>query len=454
MQSSPSHPTIFSKSSQLYGAVLVGLVHLLFAGPATAQSWPQFGGPTANFQLSLPELNRDQWSIEKVWQQSIGSGKSSLVSSQEQLFVAFRRELKLPPQAGGYEEGLVALDLKTGNPQWEYIDACVELKDQESFSGDPRAPQATPVLNETRVFSLGFTGILVAVDQKTGKRIWKQDLVAELQAPPVQFGFSGSPILWRDNLLVLAGGPSAGLICCRQSDGAIVWKAPLDNASYATPVLTTLAGVSQVLVVTTERLVAIDPSNGERLWAFDLPESGLTNVPQPLNWSDDRVLLAGQGINGTTMLKLTRSVKQWQVEPIWQTSKSKFFYNNWLSWDKEFVLGCTENGVTLINPSDGNELGRFRLAANGNAVRLNERQLLICSGKGTVSLVERLESGFQEVARWPALNERVWAAPTIIDANSFALRGGDQVALFRFQANGSIANQLEEPKLFPFATVK
>ena len=311
---------------------------------------------------------------------------------------------------------------------WDYRWDAGWLEDQEAFGGKSRAPQATPLVHEDRVVVLGFTGWLHCLDRKTGRAIWKRNLVETFEAEPVQFGFSASPIIHEGQLMVLAGGQAGGLVAMDLQTGESLWNVPCEEASYATPLVFEVNGSSQIVFVTRTDIVGVDPTTGAERWRYGLPKPGMTNVPTPLPLGPGRLAVSGQGIGGTLELVVSRRGEDWQVTEGWRT-RSEFFYCNWLRMG-ERILGCNGDLLLALDGNTGERLARWRGFRDANLIGLGDRYVIV-DGEGVLSLAEESPAGLQLLARYEVLDERCWA-PASISAGQLYCRGGDTVVCLTF----------------------
>jgi hypothetical protein len=78
------------------------------------------------------------------------------------------------------------------------------------------------------------------------------------------WGFSSSPLVVDDRVIVYGGGASGkSLLAYRLNSGDLIWTAAAGQSSYSSPQLTTLAGKSQCLMLHDFGLSAVDPATGE-----------------------------------------------------------------------------------------------------------------------------------------------------------------------------------------------
>ncbi|MCU0941914.1 MAG: outer membrane protein assembly factor BamB [Hydrogenophaga sp.] len=108
-----------------------------------------------------------------------------------------------------------------------------------------------PVVAGGRVFAASTAGVVAAIDQGTGRDVWRLDLRTRLAAGVGSDGQTAA-VVTADNLLLAL------------SDGAQRWRVRLTARSYTPP----LVAGGRVFVLTADRTVtAYDAANGARLWA-------------------------------------------------------------------------------------------------------------------------------------------------------------------------------------------
>ncbi|MEM8668489.1 MAG: hypothetical protein AAGG48_13305 [Planctomycetota bacterium] len=129
---------------------------------AHSNDWNQFGGPNANFRLA-PTTSLESRPIQprRVWQRSLGAGLSPVTVADELILVC-HLDADDP-----LRETVTALDRGTGETIWSHSYDIKKLEKQEAFGGRNRSPQATPVIFQDRVITLGFTGWVHALERAT-----------------------------------------------------------------------------------------------------------------------------------------------------------------------------------------------------------------------------------------------------------------------------------------------
>jgi hypothetical protein len=64
-------------------------------------------------------------------------------------------------------------------------------------------------------------------------------------------GYTAAPVIEGDRLFACAGGTNgAGVVCVEKQTGKVLWRSQNDRASYAAPIIATMAGTKQLICFT------------------------------------------------------------------------------------------------------------------------------------------------------------------------------------------------------------
>ncbi|NIP87222.1 MAG: PQQ-binding-like beta-propeller repeat protein, partial [Planctomycetales bacterium] len=238
-----------------------------------AWDYPRFLGSDGRATIRNLPLATD-WATDPprlLWRQPIGAGWSA--------FSVVGDYAVTQEQRGAYEL-VVCYELQSGRIIWSHQD---EARFYEVLGGV--GPRATPTIDGPRVYTQGATGILNCLELASGRRIWKRDIITENSAPQIQWGRSGSPLVVDQMVVVSAGGPAGkSLVAYDKRSGERIWSGGDDVASYASPVVATLAGQRQVVILNEDQVRGHRLEDGQPLWSFPWPgNSGAdANTSQPV----------------------------------------------------------------------------------------------------------------------------------------------------------------------------
>ena len=258
-----------------------------------AADYPQFLGVDRIAHVEGVRLARN-WSIDPpklLWRRPVGRGWSGFAVSGN---------AAVTHEQHSAEERVVRYELSTGRVEW----ASRELAHYtNALAGE--GPRATPTIRDGRVYAMGGTGLLTVLDLDSGELLWKRDVFRDSGGNVPTWGKSDSPLLLDDDELVVVGAGSA-LSAYRAKDGEPAWSVSDVSPAYGSPLVTTLAGVRQIVSFNADSLTGHDPEQGTVLWRVGWPRQQ-PNVAQPLILPGDRVLAsAGYGVGASSPVKKSR----------------------------------------------------------------------------------------------------------------------------------------------------
>jgi outer membrane protein assembly factor BamB len=378
--------------------------------------YPQYLGVNRDAVVPGARVARD-WSAHPprlVWRRRVGAGWSGF---------AVKDAIAVTQEQRGEKEMIVAYNLADGSPKWAHGDAAHY---DTTVAGE--GPRATPTISRGRVFTLGSTGILNALDLATGRSLWRRTIGPDNDAPEPDWGRSSSPLAVDDLIVVSAGGSNGrSLVAYQRDTGEPVWRAGDDAASYSSPHLATLAGVRQILILNQSTVFSHDPSTGRVLWQHAWPRMQ-PSVAQPLLLPNDRVLFsAGYGI-GSRMLQIARDDRgELQATMLWESTRLKAKFTN-LVVHGGFVYGLDDGVLVCLDPATGERRWKGGRYGHGQVILAGDR-LLVQSEEGELVLVEPNPQEHRELARVTMFTQKTWNPPALA-GRYLLVRNDVEAALF------------------------
>ncbi len=381
--------------------------------------WPGFRGPARDGVVRGVQIETD-WSQKppvQLWRRPIGPGWSSF---------AVRGDLIYTQEQRGDDEVVSAYNLKTGDPAWRHRDAA---RFWESNAG--AGPRGTPTVHNGRVYTLGATGILNALDADTGVVIWSRNAATDTDVEVPYWGVAGSPLVTDDVVIVAVSGRLAGYDV---ATGKERWLGPTGGAGYSSPHLMTIAGVPQVLLLRGSRTISVAPADGKLLWEHTwVPGVGIV---QPAVISDGEVLISvGDAMGGLGVRRLTiaRGSTGWTVEERWTSRGLKPYFSDFVIHEGK-AYGFDGSILASIDLATGERKWKGGRYGNGQLVLLREQDvLLVISEEGELALVGATSDKFTEIARFNALDAKTWNHPVLV-GDVLLVRNGEEMAAFRLPA--------------------
>jgi outer membrane protein assembly factor BamB len=385
-----------------------------------AFDWPGFRGRQRDGIVRGVQIATD-WSRTpplEFWRRPIGPGWSSFAVLGNLFYTQEQR---------GADEIVSCYNLTTGKPVWRHRDTA---RFYESNGGP--GPRGTPALSNGRVYTHGATGIVNALDASTGAVLWSRNSSADTGAKMPGWGFSSSPLVVNDVVVVASSGR---LIAYEIATGMPRWKGPVKGGSYSSPQLMTIAGVPRILMLTGTGAMSVSPDDGTLLWQNDWE-----GVPilQPAQTEDGDVLIASgdmMGGMGVRRLSVKHGASGWTVEERWTSRGLKPYYSD-LVVHKGYAYGFDGNILSCIDLQNGERKWKGGRYGQGQLVLLRDQDMLLVeSEEGELALVKASPEQFTEVTRFPAIEGKTWNHPVFV-GDMLLVRNGEEMAAFKFLLAG------------------
>lgn len=368
------------------------------AGGVDRYDYHQFYGPGRDSTLAGPRLARD-WKAHppvELWRREVGEAWSSF---------AILDGAAVTQEQRGDLETVVRYDLESGRQVWVHSDRVALVT---TVGG--RGPRATPTIVDRRVYSLGATGILNCIELETGRVVWSRDVVEENDVRLADYGLPSSPLVVGDLVVIQLAQAERSLLAYRRSNGKLVWRAGTDVGSYSSPILATLAGMRQILVVNKRSIAGHLPESGRLLWQEDWPEGG-DKVTPPLLVEPNRVLVsAGYGA-GSRLLQIRAQPGGLRSEEVWRSPRLKSKFAS-MALHQGTVYGLDDGVLTALDLATGQRRWKKGRYGHGQMILVGD-VLLIQTEQGAVVLVEASPDEHRELARLDALDGKTWNPPAL-----------------------------------------
>jgi outer membrane protein assembly factor BamB len=305
---------------------------------------------------------------------------------------------------------------------WRHRDA---VRFYESNGGP--GPRATPTLSHGRVYTLGATAVLNALDAGNGNVVWSRNAASDTGRKIPDWGIASSPLVVDDIVVVAVSGTLAAY---DRATGKPRWVGPQHGGSYSSPQLVTIDGVAQILLLSAPGVVSVAPADGTLLWEYSW-EGGA--IVQPALTADGGVLINAMSMMGglgTRRLAVAHDEGGWTVEERWTSNGLKPYYNDFVVHNGH-AFGFDGNILACIDLQDGKRKWKGGRYGNGQLVLLADQDLLlVVTEDGELALVKATADQFTEVARAPALDAKTWNHPVLV-GDVLLVRNGQEMAAFR-----------------------
>jgi outer membrane protein assembly factor BamB len=284
-----------------------------------AQQWDQWRGPARDGVLpAVPAPDAWPERFSRAWAVEVGEGYASPVLAGSRVFVHGRQDPR---------ETLTAIDAATGEVVWrQEYDAPYDRNSYARTMG--KGPNATPLVADGLVFTLGATAVLIAWDADTGREQWRKDFSSVVDFSKLFCGTAASPLMAHGLLVVQVGSDVHGgvIVGLDPSTGEPRWEWRGPGPGYASPARIDVGGSSQIVTLTNESIVGLDARTGRELWTTPFANAWHENIATPI-WTGD-LLVASNKEQGTVAYQLVEDGGTWVAREVWRSQAASLYMSS------------------------------------------------------------------------------------------------------------------------------
>ncbi len=214
---------------------------------------------------------------------------------------------------------VICLSADTGEPIWQ-TPLC-RAGDKDDYStGWGAGPRSTPTVDGEQIFVLSDIGVLAALSTE-GDLQWSTDLVADHGGEIPDWGYSESPLVDGNRVVVTPGGTNF-MIAVNRNSGEKIWssKGASDVAQYVSIMKGTVGSTTYYVTASKPGLLAFDASSGRQLFRNGATGNGIAVIPTPIVIENQIYHTSDYGA-GNTLLTLTETgTGQLEAESVYHLS--------------------------------------------------------------------------------------------------------------------------------------
>jgi outer membrane protein assembly factor BamB len=328
-----------------------------------------------------------------LWSVDLGKGHSNVAIKDNYLFTMGFQDR---------ENFVYCLNAETGEEIWRYS--------YESRSGT-FGPQPTPIVEDKYVYALNIEGVLMCLKVKNGKRRWVKDLVNEYDVVEPYYAFSGSPVIEGD-LLILTANTSG--IALNKKTGKKVWGSdiPLETLRlpygtgphYTTPVVYDSKGKRHVIISSYIGLHAVDVETGKVFWLYEWEPLRGVQTTDPLVFDKYVFITQYDEKYGSVLLEIEGGEPQvlWESLNMESNISSPVLIDGYIygvdggPYPKRGSLQC-------LDAKTGELMWEEKLNGKPISLMAADRKLIILDEKGTLYIAEATPASYKEISRCDVL---------------------------------------------------
>ena len=424
-----SHERDYSMKSPI---ALIALLTIAASGARAGQAvaaldWPQWRGPNRD-DVSTETGLLKQWpegGPKLLWKAAgLGSGFSGVSIAGDKIFTM-----------GDVDKAshVIALNLKDGSPAWK-----TKIGKPGGSMGE--GGRSTPTVDGNFVYALGQMGELGCFQAADGKEVWHKNLQTDFGGKIMTWQFSESVLIDGNLLLCTPGGANGTIVALDKKTGEKIWQSSeiTDSAHYSSIIAADIGGVHQYIQLTAAHVFGVDAKSGKVLWSA--PRKGSTAViPTPIYYDNYVFVTSGYGI-GCNCFKIDASGGAFKATQVY-ASKDIINHHGGVVRVGEYIYGDSDNGRwTCLEMKTGKVKWHDNGVDKGSVTYADGH--LYCRGQGTegassdIALVEATPDGYKATGRFTQPNRTKspsWTHPVVCNGKLY-LR--DQDTLYCYDVKG------------------
>lgn len=378
-------------------------------GPVTTD-WPRWrGGAFDGKATTAGNLLAKPFDLRVRWKRSLGAGYSGIAVAGPHAVTMF---------SDGTRDFLVSLNADTGRDQWRVsVGAAFPGRD-----GSTGGPVSTPAIDDGVAYGLGPHGMLVAVGLETGKTLWTRQLADELGAAEPHWGFTTSPLVAGDLVVVLNGGAANNAVTAfNKKTGATVWQTGSDIASYQSPMLARVGGQERIVVGGDQYLFALEPRTGAQAWRYEHGGRGFfAKIINPVALGGDELLLTHRPDESIVVRTAGTPSAGWSTRDLKLNYAAPVTHAG-------LVFGYSGAFLSCVDAQTGALKWRSRLPGDGFPI-IVDSQIVVLTKAGRVSIADASAAGFAEKAGLDVFTKLVWTPPSFANGRIYARDSYEEIA--------------------------
>jgi outer membrane protein assembly factor BamB len=420
---------LFSMTKLRRSLVVVGMLCCSFLAMAAPVDWPEWRGP-----------NRDSVSTEKGLLQTWPAGGPKLLWEAKGIGAGYATVSvvgnRIYTTGDKGESGFVfALNAADGKEIWSARIGKSGAPGWGGFAG----PRATPTIDGDRLYTVDQWGELVCLSIADGKEKWRKSYTTDFGAERPEWGFSESPLVDGNQVVVTPGGPEGAIAALNKNTGDLIWRTKdfKDPAHYSSLIVAEVGGVRQYIQLTAESVVGVAAADGKLLWRA--ARKGSTAViPTPV-YSDGFVYVTSGYGAGCNLFKLSQAGGKFSVEQVY-ANKVMVNHHGGVVKIGDHLYGYSDGkGWTCQDFKAGKAVWQEKEKLGKGSVFYADGRLYLRfeEKKGTVALIEASPAGYKELGRFDPpdrSDKNSWSHPVVFGGRLY-LR--DQDVLLCYDVKGS-----------------
>jgi hypothetical protein len=380
--------------------------------------WPRFLGPGADSISAETGINKD-WSAKapaELWRVALtDEGFSGPAIVGGVLYILDHK---------GEQDVVRAIDVASGKDKWSFAY-------DEGGDENHGFTRCTPTIEEGKVYTVSRSGVVHCIDAAKGAKVWHADVMGENGGEPPKWGAANSAFIDGDKIIAIAAGENRHVVALDKKTGKKIWSGGgTDIAGYSTPVVAELGGKRAYLIFTGKSLIAVDAKEGKLLWRHPWETRLDSNAGSPIVVGEDLIWIASGYRRGCALLKVGGD----KIEELWKSNRISPHWSSAALIEGHLYTTTAPGYLVCVEAMSGKEKWRSRGTArgfeHGGLIAIDGTLIVVEGNTGNVVQVAVSTEEYKELGRVnPLKSARCWVAPVVADKKLYVRSPKELVCL-------------------------
>lgn len=411
------------------------LVALSLPGAAPGE-WPQWRGPNRDGVSTetglLAEWPKDGPKL--LWEtKGAGRGYASLAIGGGKIYTLGDSLSTVDDK----DEYAICFDEATGKEVWKTKLGAAWSKGQPNW----QSSRSTPTLDGDHIYYMTPEGVLNCLTSADGKLVWKKSMKDDFKGGADMWGYSESPLVDGDNVVVTPGKADHTMVALNKKTGEVVWSCKVEEnkgAGHSSIVISEVGGNKVYVQTSQSHVMGVRAKDGKLLWTS--PIAAISVIPTSIIKGDLVLAAAGYG-KGATLLRQIPDGDGVKVEKVYDYKKELCNKHGGIVLVGDYIYGCADDKNTIycakLTTGEVEEGWKARGSGKGSvALTAADGHLYARFQDGTLALVKASPGSYKETSKFsiPHSGDRPsWSHPVIVNGKLY-LREGDHILCYDVKA--------------------
>jgi outer membrane protein assembly factor BamB len=231
------------------------------------------------------------------------------------------------------------------------------------------------------------------------------------------YGYASSPIAYRDTVIVPVGGAGKSVMAFNQADGTVAWAKHDFGNVYSSPILISVGGLDQLVVLMDGSLIAVNPINGDLQWQVPFKAEYSIAIATPVPGPDNLLFISAEYGAGARGIGLQRDGMQVKATELWSSNRLRLHHGNAIRIGDAIYFSSGGKGsqaiLSAVDARTGTIHWQERSIEKATFIWADNK-LITLDQDGGLMIAHPSIQGFRIAAKAPLLSRLSWTPPALV----------------------------------------